>query len=383
MKILSKNILLILLFISFISSATSKQEQIEITHPKFSEPLVFNITLPSGYSKNTNKSYVMMFDFHPKSDTYLRGMHDWMSHNGEWPWLQTIIVTPALGNRVGMLFDATGKTTPLLDFFDKKLLPEVDKEYRTNGFKVMSGFRGNGTIVLSTLINKPDMFNAYIAISPELKDNHAGIISTASKKLLELNDKPRFLLFSHGTNIKEEHQKKLYSQLHSIFKKHAPKKLDWHYKHFDSNYFMSLPLVSVIMGIEIIFDDIHQGLAPESEVSQKGIEAIAQHYKYLSEEKYGFEVSPKNSISALGFYLLNASQQDGLLVFKEMVKRYPEDTYSHHNLAKAYDKLGDFKNAIKHQKDAVKFSDKMLTWHKKRHRRFLEDYSSKNKNSSE
>ena len=131
MNIFNKYILLILLFTSFLSNAASKQEQIEIIHPKFSEPLVFNVTLPSGYAKNTSKSYVMMFDFHPNSDAYLRGMHDWMSHNGEWPWLQTIIVTPAAGNRVGMLFDATGKTTPLLNFFDEQLFSLVDKKYRT------------------------------------------------------------------------------------------------------------------------------------------------------------------------------------------------------------------------------------------------------------
>ena len=373
---------LLFLLISFTSKALGTQEQIKITHPKFPEPLAFNISLPSGYAKNTDKSYVMMFDFHPNSDTYLRGMHDWMSHNGEWPWLQTIMVTPAAGNRVGILFDETGKTTPLLDFFEEKLFPEVEKRYRTNGFKIMSGFRGNGTLVLSTLINKPDMFNAYITISPELKNDHAGILSTASKKLAKHNDKPRFLLFSHGTNIKEAHQMASYSQLNAILKKHAPSNLDWHYKHFDSNYFMSLPLLSVIMGIEKIFDDIHNGLAPESEVSQKGVEAIIQHYKYLSQQKYGFEVSPKNSINALGFYLLNSSQQEGLKVFTEMVQRYPKDAYSHHHLANAHAKLGDYESAVKHQKDAVKLADNMLTWHKKRHRRFLEDYLSKN-NASE
>lgn len=67
-----------------------------------------------------------MFDLHSYSDTYLSGMHDWMSHNGEWPWLQTIIVTPASGNRAAMLSDITGKTTPLLDFFDKQLIPTID-----------------------------------------------------------------------------------------------------------------------------------------------------------------------------------------------------------------------------------------------------------------
>ena len=383
MKILSINLLLILLFTSFISNAASKQEQIEIIHPKFSEPLVFNVTLPSGYMKNTSKSYVMMFDFHPNSDTYLRGMHDWMSHNGEWPWLQTIIVTPAAGNRVGMLFDATGKTTPLLNFFDEQLFSLVDKKYRTNGFRIMSGFRVNGTIVLSSLINKPNMIDAYIAISPELKNDYVSILSTSSSKLAKLNDKPRFLLFSHGTNVKEEHQMESYKKLNTILNEAAPTKLDWHYKHYDESYFMSLPLLSVILGIEKIFDDIHNGLSPKSKIAQNGVEAIVQHYEYLSKQKYGFEVSPKNSINKLGSYLLNLSKNDGISIFKDMVKRYPEDAYSHHNLASAYDQIGNLKQAIKHQKNAVELADKMQTWHRKRHRNFLDEYKHKSNDSEE
>jgi len=383
MNILIKVTLLILLLTSFITKVGSKQQQIEIVHPEFSQPLVFNITLPSGYAKNSDKSYVLMFDFHPQSNTYLSGMHDWMSHNGEWPWLQTIIVTPASGNRVGMLFDITGNTTPLLDFFDKQLLPAIDQKYRTNGFKIMSGFRMNGTIVLSALINKPDMFNAYIAISPELKDDSAGILSSASKKLAKLHDKPRFLLFSHGTNIKEAHQMQAYEQLHLILQNHSTKKLDWHYKHFEDSYFMSLPLLSVITGIEKLFNDIHDGLLPESEVSKKGVNAIIKHYQYLSEHKYGFEISPKNSINSLGFHLLKTSKQAGMKVFKDMINLYPEDAYSHHYLASAYEKQGDFENAIKHQRDAVKLADNMLTWHKKRHNKYLVDYLSKSDDSSE
>lgn len=373
-------LLMIIIFYSWFTSyatAKSSQEQIQLNHPDFSESLKFNVALPSGYAENKDKFYIVMFDFHPNSDTYLRGMHDWLSHNGEWPWLQTIIITPASGNRVGLLFDSSGKTTPLLDFFEDQLLPEVDNKYRTNGFKIMSGFRVNGTIVLSTLINKPDMFDAYIAISPELKNDYAGILSTSKLKLAKNKNKPKFLLFSHGTNIKEEHQMESYNELNSILAAYAPETLDWHYKHFDDHYFMSLPLISVITGIEKIFNDINDGLAPDSEISRRGVDSIIKHYEYLSKQKYGFEISPKGSINNLGFYLLESSPQDAIKVFRDMVKRYPNDAYSHHHLARAYAKLGDYDTAVKYQGDAVKIADNMLTWHKKRHRRFLEKYTAK------
>jgi len=363
-----------LLLICFNAQAASTQEQLKITHPKFSQPLVFNVTLPSGYTKNTNKSYLMLFDFHPNANTYLSGMHDWLSHNGEWPWLQTIIVTPAAENRVGMLFDETGKTTPLLDFFEKQLFTEVDKKYRTNGFRIMSGFRVNGTIVLSMLLNKPNLVDAYIAVSPELKNDYAGILSSAAKTLTKLNDKPRFLLFSHGNSVKEDHQMASYKQLHRTIEKSTPDELDWQYKNFNDNYFMSLPLLSTILAIENLFDDIHRGLAPQSATSQQGVQAIVQHYDYLSTQKYGFEVSPQNSINKLGSYLLKISPQKGIEVLTKNTHLFPNRVNSHHNLAKAYAQIDNLKKAVHNQEKAVKIADKMQTWYQKRHRIILAEY---------
>ncbi len=374
--------LLLVGMFSQVATANSTLEIVEIAHPKFSEPLKFNVTLPSGYAKNTDKSYTMMFDFHHYANSYLSGMHQWMSHNGEWPWLQTIIVTPAPGNRIGMIFDETGKTTPLLDFFDEQLFTAVDNKYRTNGYRIMSGFRTNATIVLSGLINKPNMANAYIATSPEIKDDYVAILSTAKNKLSKLNDKPRMLLFSHGTGIKEEHQLTDYKNLKKIIETSAPTLLDWHYKNFNDHYFMSLPPLATVFGIEKIFDDIHQGLAPQSVISQQGVPAIIRHFKYLSKQKYGFEVSPKNSINQLGFYLLDVDQTKGLSVLQQSLELYPNDAYSYHNLAKAYAKLGNYLLAVKYQKSAVLIADNMLTWHKKRHRKFLTQYQEKLKTSA-
>mgnify|MGYP003633058809 FL=1 len=83
MRVLAGIILLCLLVSSQISQANSTLEVLEISHAKFSEPLKFNITLPAGYANNPDKSYIMMFDFHHNANSYLDGMHEWMSHNGE------------------------------------------------------------------------------------------------------------------------------------------------------------------------------------------------------------------------------------------------------------------------------------------------------------
>ncbi|MAL84147.1 MAG: esterase [Idiomarina sp.] len=368
---------LLVVFLSFTTHASSVTKQLEIQHSEFEVPLVFNVVLPSGYQQETSRSYPVLFDFHPHANTYLRGMHDWMSHNGEWPWLKTIVVTPAQGNPVGKLFDSSGETAPLLDFFEQKLFTELDDTYRTNGFRIMSGFRHNGSIVLSALFRKPDLMNAYIAVSPELKNDFVGLQSNAQEMLSKLDKKPRFLLFSYGTNVKENHQQADYARLSKQLQQYAPSSLDWHERHLADNYFMSLPILSTVTGIETLFDDIHNGLAPDSAISQKGVEAIVAHYQFLSDEKYGFEVSPKRSIQNLGNHLIESKSEKGLSVLKRLIELYPDDSYSYHYVAEAYASLGDFKSAVKFQTDAVKHSENQLTWHRNKHEAALKQYQSK------
>ncbi|MCC2616816.1 hypothetical protein LJ739_11240 [Aestuariibacter halophilus] len=229
------------------------EKQLQIEDERFEKPLLFTVNLPDGYEQNADKRYALLFDFHPYADSYLKGMHDWLSHNGEWPWPQTIIVNPAMGNPVGRLFDASGKTTPLIDFFEAKLLPALDKNYRTNGFRIMSGFRVNGTLALSAMLRKPGLFNAYFVTSPELEDDYAGILSAAASGMKTIDAPPVYVLITHGSGVKEKHQLDEYARLNQILSDNLPPNVAWDYRDFSEHMFMTLPLLTLLTGIEQVF----------------------------------------------------------------------------------------------------------------------------------
>ncbi|WP_286264906.1 hypothetical protein [Thalassotalea atypica] len=151
----------------------------------------------------------------------------------------------------------------------------------------------------------------------------------------------------------------------------------YHYQDFGAHYFMSLPALSVISGIEALFSDIHRGLPADSVIAEQGVKAIIAHYKDLSENKYGFDVSPKRSIETLGFSLLKKSPEQGLNVLKESVNSFPEDAYAYHAVARAYEQLGDLVNAVKYQTKAAALGKNMLSWHQKRQQKFLAQYTEK------
>jgi len=338
----------------------SKVEQLLVPSKLLKVPAEFIVTLPPSYNKSSDKEYVVLLDFHPRSQAYLSGMHDWMSHNGDWPWLETIIVTAPDGHAgLGKLKEQAieKQGSELLDFMEQALLPAVDNKYRTNGFRILNGFTGNAGLSLYTLLNRPGLFNAYFAASPVLSKDFAYVIKDAPKKLAGMKGKPRFLLMSTSDSGFEKRQLASFAEMESIIKANATEVLDYRIKRFDGTYYMTQPILATAYGIELLFDDIHQVLKPDSEISSQGAQAILNHYRYLSEEKYGFEVPATDSLVALAEYEMAKDSVQGadkaLAIYQLAVKSYPNSHTAQDALAGAYAEAGEFALAIKHEQLAL------------------------------
>ena len=189
-----------------------------------------------------------------------------------------------------------------------------------------------------------------------------------------MTNTPQFLLFTHSDSVKEDHQMAEYKQFIGLLRDKAPSSLEWHYEDMSGRYHMSNPVLTLLSGIEKVFHDIHVGLAADSEISSQGVSAIVNHYRYLSEKKYGFEVSPERSIETLGFALIERDKDVGIAVLKKNLDLNPDDAYAAHVLARAYVQLEDYENAVLYQTIASEKAQTMLDWHKKRHVRLLQEY---------
>lgn len=200
------------------------------------EKLSLTITLPEGYESNTNKTYPIIFNLHPRSQAYISGAHDWLSHNAERPWLDTIIVTPT-NDIVVKGFDKTGfaelveatissdEDKRLLTLLESDILAAVDKNYRTNKYRIYSGFMRNGAIGLHLMLHKPQMFNAYLIASPTLANDFMKVTSLSEKMLPTLTDKIRTLYISAGDHRFEQQHTSATKQFISQLEQFAPKEL--------------------------------------------------------------------------------------------------------------------------------------------------------------
>ena len=358
-------------------------QSLKITSKYFNEAIEYNVTLPKSYNeaKGKDKKYFVIFDLHPRSQPYISGLHDWMSHNSEWPWLESIVVTPANYNpefvKLFRQIESEPTNHTVLDFFEFDLFNAIDQKYRTNGFRIYSGFMGNGALGLFSLINRPALFNAYIISSPSLANDYGLITSEASKKLAKLDDQIRFLYLSTGDHQYEQGNLSSFDLFEEALTASSPKSLDWQVHHNTQNNYMSRPIVSLVNGIEALFDDIHTDLKADSEISKNGIQAIIEHYEKISNNKYGFDISAEGSLKALAKSLIKTDPQKALFTYQKTVELYPESAYALSSLAKAHDLLGDINRAIEYQSQAVEKSKSMITWHQNKHKQYLDEYKTK------
>lgn len=384
-----KYIMLLLLSISMQCLAVNIEslnpvETIEVKPEGFRSPIKYNITLPHKYQEEVNKNYFVLFDMHPRSQPLISGMHDWLSHNGEWPWLKTIVVTPAGYNaEFASVFKdlvANPSNQRILDILQQGILKKVDENYRTNGFRIFSGFMGNGALGLYTLLNRPNMFDAYLIASPTLNNDFGGILTEAPTKLGVQYDRMKFLYMAIGNHNYEQAHIDGFKQFESYLAKRANSKLTWHSNNSEDHYYMSRPVVTLLNGIEALFDDIHNDLSANSEVSQRGVEAIIDHYDHLSKHKYGFEVSAEGSLKSLAKSKATTNPNEALEIYIKVTELYPDSAYAHASLAKALADQGDVKKAISVQSIAIEKSKSMNQWHQNKHKQYLDEFKSMLKN---
>ena len=162
------------------------------------------VSLPKDYEENTNR-YPVLFLF-DGNEAYLRNLIlfdvDQLTKLGEIP--PCIIVGVMQRNRAldfGPLYAV--KSNPnsdkvngdkFFDFIKKELFPELQKNYRTQNFKIGIGHSLGGLFLLNSFTKDPDFFNGIIAVSPALEMNRIVYYLVTSKKhcIQKLISKPFF-----------------------------------------------------------------------------------------------------------------------------------------------------------------------------------------------
>jgi hypothetical protein len=231
-------------------------------------------------------------------------------------------------------------------FLKDELIPEVKKNYRTNGYQILEGQSNTGLFVLYNFLFTPEMFNAYVIASPMfgwcpdfflnktrifLKDN-PGI----NKKLyISYGNLDYVQVLNHMNDFKEA-------------LKQSPAGLEWKVELIENAG--HVPYSTLNNAMLFFFS----GCTMTAERKKLSVPEIKAHFEALSKE-YGFTVNPKAGVLLDMAFDLGDEQktEQAIGIMNYLISLYPDSEMNYYCLGRLLQKSGDIESAKANYNKAV------------------------------
>lgn len=252
----------------------------------------------------------------------------------------------------------SGGGSKFLGFIEEELMPYVDSNYRTHPFRVLEGHSLGGLFTASVLMDKPELFDGYIIMSPSFWWNNEEITVKAKTFFKSHPDLDKAVFFGIGTyesGTKRGMRKELQNFIDAM-QENKPENLRFEHKEMDREGHMSSTLLSNYYGLKSIFSDL---IMPDEIYDNYSDTAFLKHENDIM-VKYGKDAKQSaEEYMGLAFHLMNKNNLSGTItVFKRGVEAYNYDINLLSFLASTYEKNNEIDKAISTYKKAIDVSIK-------------------------
>jgi uncharacterized protein len=336
--------------------------RIAIKSEVLGEERIILVRTPPGYERNGQRYPVLYLTDGDAHIDHTSSTIEFLSRNGRMPEMIVVAITNTDRTRdltptnasmprpdgTEMKFPTSGGADKFLKFIEAELIPKIEKDYRTQPYRVFAGHSFGGLFAIHTFLTRPEIFNAYIAVSPSMQwDNH--LLSRKAEEFFkdrkELNRTLFFTLANEGGAAREG-----FDRFKGILGKSKPKGFEWDAMLMEDEDHGSVVMRSHYHGFRKVFE----GWQVTADVVAGGAPAVESHYKRLS-AKFGYSILPPEPLmNNLGYQLMGAGKMDdAIAVFKSNVERYPHSANVYDSLAEAYEKSGKLDLARPNYEKAV------------------------------
>jgi predicted alpha/beta superfamily hydrolase len=183
---------------------------------------------------------------------------------------------------------AAGGANKFFSFIADELLPAIDHDYRTRPYRVMVGHSLGGLFAIYALMNHPDVFNGYIAISPSLWWDDEALVKAAQSFFVSHKDLRAGLYMALG----DEGQEMLGGawKLSAVLEESKLTDLHWQFKRSPEEDHGTIAYFGTYEGLEAIFKGFRIA-DPVALFEQGGLAAFDRHYAEVS-KRMGYSVEP-------------------------------------------------------------------------------------------
>lgn len=255
-------------------------EVISIPSEALQEGRAIAIHLPNAYETSSEKYPVFYlldgeWNFH-----YMTALLSTLAEAGDIPKMILVGVINTQRNR-DLLPDkgASGFRT----FLKQELQPFIEKNYRTQPYRILAGHSFGGLYSLYQLLHHPDDFDAYIALSPSLGRNNEETVKFAEQVFSTAPTLSQRLYLAVGNEGGWTY--KSTKRFTTVLEKYQPEGLHWSFEHLENEDHSAIGIRGFLRGVEFIY----QGFNP-TKLTLDELGLVEDHYQGLS-EKYGYEIA--------------------------------------------------------------------------------------------
>jgi predicted alpha/beta superfamily hydrolase len=153
-------------------------------------------------------------------------------------------------------YKSSGGNENFLEFLKKELMPFIDSNYKTQQYKLFAGHSFGGISSINCMLTHPDMFDAYIAVSPSFWWDNEYLLKLTEKKIKSgstLNKKLFYCDGNEGGSNSFFHKGLLKFDSALAVKKIVG--LDYKYKYYPNEMHMTVPIVAYLDALRFIFKE--------------------------------------------------------------------------------------------------------------------------------
>jgi uncharacterized protein len=243
-------------------------------------------------------------------------------------------------NAAGELqFPTSGGADNFLKFIETELIPQIEKQYRVQPYRILAGHSLGGLFAIHSMISKPGVFNSYVAVSPSLQWENGEPLKRAAEYLKNQKEMKVTLFVSLGNETGAISES--FDSFRELLSKTSIKGFEWQAERMADEDHGSVVLRSHYFGLRKVYEGWQPPRDPANGAVIGGLKGADEHYKKLS-EKFGYSIPvPENLINQMGYrFLADGKPEEAIAVFKVNIERYPTSANVYDSLAEAYERGG-------------------------------------------
>ncbi len=312
------------------------------------------VRVPTNYDGGTEKfPVVYMLDGHGSYLSMMPGIIEnqyWGKHIPEMilvsiqNTVRTRDLTPTVDKNKKFV---TGGADKFLRFIETEVIPLVEKNYRTQPYRIFAGHSYGGLTVVHSFLTRPELFNAYIAVSPYLHWDNDLPIKRAEEIFKQKKDWKKTMFLALGD---EPEYVNAFNSFKELLDRTKPQNFDYEFQRYPDEIHTSIALRGYNAGLR----KIYAGWYPP----QMNSAALENHYKKLS-EKFGYQIKmPDDAFHQMAVRLGKENKlKEAIDLFKRSIELFPQALNTYGILGETYEKNGQLKEA----KDSFEKGYKMAT----------------------